>query len=198
MKVSVLFSGGKDSSMAAILLEPFFEVELVTCNFSLLPTGEIAAEVASRLELPHRIFNMDSGILESAYEMIMRDGFPKNAINYIHQKAIESLALEDGMKFIADGTRRDDRVPVLTASQIQSIEDRFSVSYLCPLQGYGRNAVNQMVKNHLMIREALSDDISKADYEAELRELIKLRHGVDSIEKLFPPHVQSKVIERIK
>ncbi len=198
MKVSVLFSGGKDSSMAAILLEPFFEVELVTCNFSLLSTDEIAAEVASRIGLPHRILNMDSDILENAYEMIIRDGFPKNAINYIHQKTVESLALEDGVKFIADGTRRDDRVPVLTASQIQSIEDRFYVNYLCPLRGYGRTAVNQLVKTHLIIQEALSDDISKADYEAELRELIKLRHGIDIIEKLFPPHVQSKVIERIK
>ena len=184
--------------MAAILLEPFFEVELVTCNFSLLSTDEIAAEVASRIGLPHRILNMDSDILENAYEMIIRDGFPKNAINYIHQKTVESLALEDGVKFIADGTRRDDRVPVLTASQIQSIEDRFYVNYLCPLRGYGRTAVNQLVKTHLIIQEALSDDISKADYEAELRELIKLRHGIDIIEKLFPPHVQSKVIERIK
>jgi len=30
MKVAVLFSGGKDSSLAALLLEPFFdEIELV-------------------------------------------------------------------------------------------------------------------------------------------------------------------------
>ena len=45
MKVSVLFSGGKDSSLSALLMEPFFEVELVTCNFGLLPTGEIAAKL---------------------------------------------------------------------------------------------------------------------------------------------------------
>jgi predicted subunit of tRNA(5-methylaminomethyl-2-thiouridylate) methyltransferase len=33
MDVFVLFSGGKDSSLSAILLEPFFDVTLVTCNF---------------------------------------------------------------------------------------------------------------------------------------------------------------------
>lgn len=34
MKVAVLFSGGKDSSLAALLLEPFFdEIELVTFGF---------------------------------------------------------------------------------------------------------------------------------------------------------------------
>ncbi|MCG7851898.1 MAG: alpha hydrolase, partial [Methanosarcinaceae archaeon] len=30
MRASVLFSGGKDSSLVAMLLEPFFDVELVT------------------------------------------------------------------------------------------------------------------------------------------------------------------------
>lgn len=52
MKVSVLFSGGKDSSLSALLLEPFFEVELVTCNFGLLPTGEIAAKLQKSYIFP--------------------------------------------------------------------------------------------------------------------------------------------------
>ena len=34
MRVVVLFSGGKDSSLAALLLEPFFEeIELVNFSF---------------------------------------------------------------------------------------------------------------------------------------------------------------------
>lgn len=35
MKVQVLYSGGQDSSLSAVLLEPFFDVELVTCTFGI-------------------------------------------------------------------------------------------------------------------------------------------------------------------
>jgi len=38
---------------------------------------------------------------------------------------------------VADGTRRDDRVPTLDRSFAQSLEDRHGVSYVRPLLGYG-------------------------------------------------------------
>lgn len=196
MHVSVMFSGGKDSSLSAILLEPFFEVELVTCSFSLLPVGEVAAETAERLGFAHRIIKPDVSILEKAYDMIMEDGFPKNAINFIHRSVIEHLAVDSNVTFIADGIRRDDRVPMLELSQIRSIEDRFGVHYICPLKGFGRAAVNELVNKHLVIEEGLSEDVLKADYETELREMIVQSHGSEKIKEIFPTHVQSHVIER--
>lgn len=198
MKVSVLFSGGKDSSLSALLLEPFFEVELVTCNFGLLPTGEIAAKTAGELHFPHRVLPLEREILEKAYEMLLKDGFPKSAINYIHESAVETLALDPAVKFIADGTRRDDRVPMLSISQIRSIEDRLGVQYLCPLKGYGKKVVDFLAENYLNIEQGPSESTQKADYEAELRELVCQRQGEEKIRELFPVHFQSHVLSRKK
>ncbi|WP_406661250.1 alpha hydrolase [Methanolobus sp. ZRKC3] len=198
MQVSVLFSGGKDSSLAAIMLEPFFDVELVTCTFSLLPVGDIARETAEKLGLASRVVCLDRSILEESYEMIVKDGFPRNAINHIHRSAVEYIASEKKAAFIADGVRRDDRVPVIEHSQARSIEDRYGVHYICPLKGFGRAAVNEMVKEHLVIEEGPSEGIIKSDYETELRELIRQRNGPDMVGELFPSHVQSRVIERKK
>ena len=198
MKASVLFSGGKDSSLSAILLDQFFDVELVTCSFSVLPIGGIAKEVADELGFSHRVLKLDNEILENAFNIIVKDGFPKNAINYIHHKAVETLASDDDVAVIADGIRRDDRVPLLTDSQIRSIEDRYGVHYVCPLRGYGRAAVNALVEQYLVIEEGQSDDIIKADYETELREVIRQKIGQDEIDKIFPSHVQSRVIGRVK
>lgn len=198
MKVSVLFSGGKDSALAAILLEPLFEVELVTCTFSLLSNGSIGSEAAEKLEMRHRIVCLENSILDDAYQIIVQDGFPKNALNYIHLSALKTLAEEKNTKFIADGVRRDDRVPRLNNSQIRSLEDKYSISYISPLGGYGRSAVNALVAKHLLIHEDKSENLVKADYESELREKIACEIGGDAVKELFPPHVQSRIIERIK
>jgi len=196
MKASVLFSGGKDSSLSALLMEPFFEIELVTCNFGLLPTGEIAGKTAKELHFPHRVLPLGREILEKAYGMVIHDGFPKNAINYIHEKAVETLASDTEVEFIVDGIRRDDRVPVLSPPRIRSIEDRFGVQYICPLKGYSRKAVDILVERHLIIEEGPSETTQKADYETELRELIRQLQGGEKIRELFPAHIQSHVLSR--
>jgi predicted subunit of tRNA(5-methylaminomethyl-2-thiouridylate) methyltransferase len=198
MRISVLFSGGKDSSLSALLMEPFFEIELVTCSFDLLPNRELAAETAKELGFPHRVLTLEQEILEKAYERVIKDGFPRSAINYIHEKAVETLASDPEVKFIADGTRRDDRVPVLTISQIRSIEDRLGVQYICPLKGYGRKAVSVLVERYLKIEEGPSESTPKADYETELRELIRQRDGEEKVKELFPAHIQSHVLSRKK
>lgn len=197
MKAQVLFSGGKDSSLSAILLDPFFDVELVTCSFSILPVGEVAKVAADELGYSHRVLELDRGILESALEIIIDDGYPRNAINHIHKAVIETLAKEDEVSLIADGVRRDDRVPKLTDAEVRSIEDRFGVSYICPLHGYGRSAVNLLVSRYLVIEEGQSDSIAKADYETELRELIRQQYGDEKVLEIFPEHVQSRVIRRV-
>jgi hypothetical protein len=196
MRISVLFSGGKDSSLSALLMEPFFEIELVTCSFGLLPNGELAAKTAKSLGFPHRVISLEWEILEKAYEKIMKDGFPKSAINYIHEKAVETLASDPEVKLIADGTRRDDRVPVLSISQVRSIEDRLGVQYICPLKGCGKKTVNILVERYLRIEEGPSENTQKADYEIELRELIRQRGGEEKIKELFPAHIQSHVLSR--
>lgn len=200
MKASVLFSGGKDSSLSAILLEPFFEVELITFSFSLLPVGQYVSDLAEELGYPHRILNLDTNILDKALNIVINDGYPGNAINYIHYNAVKTLtSMESQSKgVIADGTRRNDRVPVLTGSQIQSLEDKFGIYYITPLRGYGRGAVDALVQQHLEIEEGQSDDIIKADYEAELREKIRQTYGGDKISQIFPSHIQSRVKKRIK
>jgi tRNA methyltransferase len=198
MKASVLFSGGKDSSLSALLMEPFFEIELVTCSFGLLHNEELAAKTAKELRFPHRIIYLEKEILEKAYIKIINDGFPKAAINYIHEKAVETLALDPEVKLIADGTRRDDRVPVLSISQVRSLEDRLGIHYTCPLKGYGKKAVSILVEQYLRIEEGPSESIPKADYEAELRELIRQRHGEEKVKELFPAHIQSHVLSRKK
>jgi len=197
MKAHVLFSGGKDSSLSAILLDPFFDIELVTCTFSILPVGDIAKVTADELGFSHRVLELDRTILDTALNTIIEDGYPKNAINFIHKNVIEALAKEDAVSVIADGVRRDDRVPRLTDPEIRSIEDRFGVKYICPLQGYGRSAVNMLVEKHLVIDEGQSDSIAKADYETELRELIRQQYGNEKVIDIFPQHLQSRVLKRI-
>jgi len=196
MRVSVLFSGGKDSSLSALLMEPFFEIELVTCSFGLLPNGELEAQTAKELRFPHRVLSLEQEILEKAYSKIMNEGFPRSAINYIHEKAVETLASDPAVKIIADGTRRDDRVPVLSISQVRSIEDRLGVNYICPLKGYGKKTLSALVERYLRIEEGPSESIQKADYETELREFIRQRHGTEKVMELFPAHIQSHVISR--
>ena len=157
----------------------------------MLPTGEIAAKTAKELHFPHRTVSLDREILEKAYELLLRDGFPRSAINYIHGRAVETLALDPAVKLIADGTRRDDRVPVLSISQIRSIEDRMGVQYFCPLKGYGKKVVDSLVRSYLNIEQGPSESTQKADYETELRELIRQRQGDERIRELFPVHFQS-------
>ncbi|MEA1985001.1 MAG: alpha hydrolase [Euryarchaeota archaeon] len=196
MKAHVLFSGGKDSSLSAILLEPFFDIELVTCSFSVLPVGDIAREVAYELGFNYRVLSLDRDILNSALEMVIEDGYPSNAINYIHKNAIETLATEPDVHVVVDGIRRDDRVPKLDISQVRSIEDRSGIDYICPLRGFGRSAVNKLVDTYLQIEEGQSDKITKADYETELRQIIRDKYGTEKVLDIFPDHIQSHVIKR--
>ncbi len=194
MDISVLFSGGKDSSLSAILLEPFFEVQLITCSFGFRETWKSAKDVASVLGFPHLILWIDDTILEAACDIAIDDGYPNRAINYIHQCALKRVASEHPV--LADGTRRDDRVPVLNLADAQRLEDRYGCMYVRPLLGYGRRAVDTLVDIHLEIAEDESERIEKSDYEAELRAMIEERHGPERVRAIFPGHIQSRVIRR--
>ena len=114
MKAGVLYSGGKDSSLMAIILTRLgYDVDLVTANFGVYKSYIPASKSAKSLNLNHVVLNMDQNILEEAVNMIMSDGFPNEGIKYLHEEVIETIANE--YKIIGDGTRRDDRTPKLNA-----------------------------------------------------------------------------------
>lgn len=196
MKVTTLFSGGKDSGLTAILLEPFFdEIELVTFSFGHDRAWEVAARAAKAIGHPHRVEILDGEVLETGLEMLRRDGYPNNALNYVHMCAVEILA--ESCEYVADGTRRDDRAPVMTASSIRSLEDRHKMHYLRPLAGWGWRAINEMASKYLEFEVLPSDKYPASDFEVGLRYALAERYGQSEVDRIFPAnHTHSRVVRR--
>ena len=72
MKVGVLFSGGKDSALAALLLSPFAQIELVTMSFGIVPND--AASVARVLGFPHVTIGLEEGLATATINAMIKDG----------------------------------------------------------------------------------------------------------------------------
>ncbi|MCD7781590.1 MAG: asparagine synthase-related protein [Methanosphaera sp.] len=190
MKTAVLYSGGKDSSLMAVILDRLgYDVELVTINFGLFDSTIPAKKSAENLGFKHRVISLDRSILEDAVNMIIEDQFPNNGINYIHHTVLEHLA--DEYDVIADGTRREDRIPKLTQSQIQSLEDRKNIQYV-NLTGIGYKTINDVSDDLFEIDQHPSDIYNSSDYEMEIR--VSLMDNGYDISNIFPQHIQSKVI----
>jgi len=165
-----------------------FDVELVTITFGVGDGWREAERISTILGLPHRVIKMKKEVLDSAVMMCIEDGNPRRAINYLHKQALEMVATQ--FPIIADGTRRDDRVPMLSLSETRSLEDKYGIEYVRPLLGYGRKTLNRFVHALFEIEEKESEELRKADYEEELRILL----GSKS-EEIFPQrHIQSKVL----
>jgi predicted subunit of tRNA(5-methylaminomethyl-2-thiouridylate) methyltransferase len=193
MKVQVLYSGGQDSSLSAVLLEPFFDVELVTCTFG-SDAWRHAEKAAAAIGFPFTAMTLGPEVMDECIDLILKYGYPRYGINHVHRKALELLAADGGN--IADGTRRDDRSPVLTVQEIKSLEDRYGVSYIRPLAGYGRHAIDRLVAAHFEIAEGPA--IEKSDYESDIRSSIKHQFGEKTLDRLFPTeHAQSRVMRRL-
>ena len=195
MDLGLLYSGGKDSSLAALVLDPFYEVTLVTAHFGVTEDWRAAEEAADSLSFEFETLELDREVADSAIERIREDGYPRNGIQAVHTHALETMAATDEFDFaaVADGTRRDDRVPTVSRAQAQSLEDRYSVDYLAPLSGFGRRAVDRLVRAELDVEVGPSEEIRKADYESELRALIEEEYGPDEVADLFPDHTQTYV-----
>jgi predicted subunit of tRNA(5-methylaminomethyl-2-thiouridylate) methyltransferase len=192
MKACVLYSGGKDSSLIAVVLKNLgYEVELVTVNFGIYPSWKSAAKSSSNLRFKHRILNAELDVLKSAVDTIIKDGFPNNGINQVHKYALE-LAAKD-YPLVADGTRRDDRVPKLDLNEVRSFEDRNNVEYI-NLGGFGHKSVNHLSKTLFEVKKELSSMENNSDYEIEIRYLISELEGDKLAFKIFPEHLQSRVI----
>jgi len=193
MKAGVLFSGGKDSSIAAILLSTWYEVELNTFRFSQDANLTGVRKAAASLGFPHHIHPFREDFLHEITDLIVREGFPNNAIQKSHREAIRCLCgLYD---VVADGTRFGDRVPLLTDDEIRSIGDRHGCSYIRPLIGFPKREVERLVSRYLIISYGVTGEIENADYEIGIRQELK-RRGLFP-EHYFPPaHQQSLTIGR--
>ncbi|QFU82474.1 DUF7411 family protein [Natronorubrum aibiense] len=192
MELGVLYSGGKDSTLAALLLEEFYDVTLVTAHFGITDDWKHARETAEATGFAFDRLELDPDVAHDAVTRIREDGFPRNGIQEIHHHALERLARQE-FDAIADGTRRDDRVPTVSRAQAQSLEDRHDVDYIAPLSGFGRTAVDRLVEDRLEVTAGPSEEIDRADYEAELRALIAEKDGPAAIGDLFPDHDQTYV-----
>ena len=190
MKAAVLYSGGKDSSFVAVMLERLgLDVELYTANFGVYDSYVPASKSADALGFKHNVLKMDREILEKTCDKILEDGFPNDGIKYIHEMTVEKLA--ENHDIIADGTRRDDRTPKLNVNQIRSLEDRFSVQYI-NLDSFGHRSIRLITDNLFEISTERSNRDNSSDFEVEIRTMIDERGG-NSLE-IFPEHYQTRVI----
>jgi predicted subunit of tRNA(5-methylaminomethyl-2-thiouridylate) methyltransferase len=196
MKATILFSGGKDSGLTVLLLEPFFdEIELVTFSFGHDSAWKTAASAAAAIGHPHRLEIFKEGVLEKALEILRSTGFPNEALNYVHSTAVETLARE--CEFVADGTRRDDRAPIMNYSRIRSLEDRYRMHYLRPLAGLGGKTIRAMAERYLDFEEKLSEDYPASDFEVGMRYALAEQYGQSEVDRIFPAnHTHTRVMRR--
>lgn len=191
MEAGVLFSGGKDSALAAILLARDYDVELNTYVFD--PDRKVPAvqAAAAALDLPFQRRVLGKGLLEKAVDLLLSCGYPNDAINMVHRAAVETLSREYGV--VSDGTRREDRVPRLERSEVQHLETTTGCSYVRPLLGYGKPEVERLAGRLLVVQYGETGSIGNGDYEQEIRSAVRAR-GIDPA-SLFPSrHLQSLVV----
>lgn len=193
MDVGLLYSGGKDSTVAGLLLDDLCTVTALCCTFGITDDVEHAHAAAEAVGFESRTVDLDPDAAHEAVDRIVADGFPRHGIQQAHEHALERVATlsYDG---IADGTRRDDRVPTVDRPLAQSIEDRHDVCYLAPLAGIGREAIDRLVSEKLEVTTGPSESIHKGDYEAELRSLVAREYDAATVEQVFPAHTQSRVL----
>lgn len=189
MKVCVLYSGGKDSSLMGIILNNLgFDVELVTANFGVYDSFIPASKSAKSINLNHKVLNLDKNILEKAVDIIMEDGFPNEGIKYLHEAVIEEVA--NHYDLVADGTRRDDKTPKLNKDQIRSLEDRKDIQYV-NLDSFGFKTIKYLVNELFELKNEKSNKDTSSDYEVEIRCLIDQKAGNSN--DIFPEHYQTNV-----
>jgi len=195
-KAYVLYSGGKDSSLMAIILNRMgFDVELVTANFGVYESFIPASKSAKSLNMKHKVLKLDKEIIETAVDIILNLGFPNNGINYLHKAVIEELAdlaIQNDFPTIADGTRRDDKTPKLDKNEIRSLEDRKEIQYI-NLDSFGYKTIENLASSLFEINKEESNRDNNSDYEVEIRYLLDNEMNIDSSE-LFPKHYQTRVV----
>jgi predicted subunit of tRNA(5-methylaminomethyl-2-thiouridylate) methyltransferase len=175
------------------MLGTYYEVELNVFVFD--PSRQVPSVDAAAHELgfplKKRVFQ--EGLLNEMVDLVRACGYPNDAINRVHQIAVETLSAD--YKVVGDGTRFNDRVPMLSRAQVQSLGNRTGCSYVRPLLGYVRPEVDRLVNRFLVVEYGETGTISNGDYETEIREAISAR-GIDPA-ILFPArHDQSLIVGR--
>lgn len=193
MKAGVLFSGGKDSALAAVLLSRDYEVELNTFVFSHCQEPAAARSAAGILGFAWKKRIFEEGFLERIADMVVACGYPNEAILEVHRHALAVLSRE--YPVVADGTRMDDRVPVLSRDEVRSLQDRTGCSYVRPLLGYGWREVNRLVAKNFVTATGETGMVENGDYERWIREALRNR-GLDVLSFFPRDHRQSVVLER--
>lgn len=192
MKAAVLYSGGKDSSLVAVILQRLgYHVELLTANFNIYPSFKPAEKTAENLGFSHRVLRADETLLENAVTRILENGYPNQGIDYLHKQVLELAASR--YEVVADGIRRDDRVPRLSLPEVTSFQDRHDVQYI-NLSGFGHRTINNLAEKLFRLKKEPTNPHNNSDYEIEIRHLIGEKKGREVAENLFPPHTQSRVI----
>ena len=184
--------GGKEERKGEIMGEDRDEEKEGRGKEGVKEDGEKEREAADSLGFPFEIVSLDDAVAEEAVEGMVEDGFPRNGIQRVHDHALETIAALD-YDAVADGSRRDDRVPTVSRATAQSLEDRHGIDYIAPLAGFGRHAVDDIVAASFEVETGPSEKIPKADYEAELRAILADRHGEDAVGDVFPDHEQTYV-----
>ncbi|HJJ46684.1 MAG TPA: alpha hydrolase [Methanocorpusculum sp.] len=193
MKVGVLYSGGKDSSLAAVLLSHDYDVELLTFGFDEHHATPSIETAAKEIGFPWKKLTFASGFIDDVINMIVNDVHPANAINEIHRRSLYALA--EKYEVVADGTRRDDRVPMRTTAEVQSFEMKTGVSYIRPLLGIGKTEIMRLTNRLFEVVYGETGTIPNGDYESEIRTELTQR-GFD-FKSLFPMnHEQSLVLKK--
>jgi predicted subunit of tRNA(5-methylaminomethyl-2-thiouridylate) methyltransferase len=172
------------------MLGTYYEVELNVFVFDpsrQVPSVDAAAQVLG-FPLIKRVFK--KGLLDDMVELVKTCGYPNDAINTVHQVAVETLSSEYAV--VGDGTRFNDRVPMLTRAEVQSLGNRTGCSYVRPLLGYVKAEVDRLVDRFLVVKYGETGTIRNGDYEAEIREAFAAR-GIDA-SSLFPAHHDQSLV----
>jgi predicted subunit of tRNA(5-methylaminomethyl-2-thiouridylate) methyltransferase len=186
----VLFSGGKDSSLAALLLSQHYTIELNTFTFDSFAPLAAIKQAADALGFSHHIRTLGRDVLDNLAQQIVSDRYPNHAINAVHRSAVELLSKE--YKVIGDGTRHGDRVPMLSAADVSRLYDRAGCTYVRPLLGYPKPAIEYLCNQYLTVTYGETGTIENGDYEHEIRNhLTDL--GID-VSEFFPKHHMQSLV----
>jgi hypothetical protein len=176
-----------------VLLSRDYEIELNTFVFSAEQDPSSARKAAGILGFPWKKRIFEQGFIESVANMVVACGYPNEAILEVHRHALAMLCRE--YPIVADGTRMDDRVPVLSRDEVRSLQDRTGCSYIRPLLGYGWREVNRLAERYFRTVVGETGEIENGDYERWIREALQDR-GLDVLSFFPRDHRHSVVLER--
>ena len=85
--VATLYSAGKDSALAAVLLDPFYDVTCCSCTFGLEAGStivETAREASDAVGFPAAMVELDESVAHEAIDRMVDDGYPREGIQLVN------------------------------------------------------------------------------------------------------------------